>query len=109
MASAAARAACLGQVNDVLSEARCVMSFDRNATLRVYAEAIGEASKPWAWAIYRGTGRFLITRSRPAYRERADALEAGFKAARDVSRRLRVDVAAGDADCTQGQYITSAP
>ena len=85
------------------------MLFDRQTVLSVQAEATGNAPKLWAWVIYRGAERFLITRSRPEYRERADALEAGFKAARDVSRRLRVDVAAGDADCTQGQYITSAP
>jgi hypothetical protein len=77
------------------------MPFDRNATLRVHAEAIGDVSKPWAWAIYRGTSRFLITRSRPEYRERVDALEAGFKAAKDVSRRLRVEVVTEDANRTQ--------
>jgi hypothetical protein len=74
------------------------MPFDRNDPLRVQVEAVGKAPKVWAWAIYRGTNRFLITRSRPEYRERADALEAGFKAAAGVGRRLRAEVAIGDAD-----------
>jgi hypothetical protein len=73
------------------------MPFDRTAPLTVHAEATGKAPSPWAWAIYRGANRFLITRSRPEYRERVDALEAGFKAAADVGRRLRAEIVVQDA------------
>lgn len=66
--------------------------FDRTTPLRVRAEAVGEKPTPWAWAIYRGTPLFLIARSRPEYRKRTDALEAGSKAATDVGRRLRTEI-----------------
>lgn len=68
------------------------MPFDRSHPLNVHAEATGEAPLAWAWAIYRGADRFLILRSRPEYEDRADALEAGLKAASDVGRRLRAEV-----------------
>jgi hypothetical protein len=74
------------------------MPFDRDDPLRVEAEAVGEASTPWAWAIYRGVNRFLIIRSRAEYHDRADALDAGLKAAVDVGRRLRTEVVVEDAD-----------
>jgi hypothetical protein len=66
--------------------------FDRDNPLRVQAEAVGEAPTLWAWAIYRGANRFLIARSRPEYRERADALAAGVKAAETVGHRLKVEI-----------------
>jgi hypothetical protein len=72
------------------------MPFDRDNPLRVRAEAVGKAPKLWAWAIYRGSDRFLITRSRPDYYERANALEAGLKAAGDIGRRLRTEVVVED-------------
>jgi hypothetical protein len=56
---------------------------------------------PWAWAIYRGTDRFLIARSRPEYQERTEALDAGLRAAVDVGRRLRVEVVTEDVGHTQ--------
>ena len=77
------------------------MPFDRSAPLTVYVEPVGKAPKSWAWAIYRGANGFLITRSRPEYRERTDALEAGLKAAADVGRRLRVGVVAAEASHAQ--------
>ena len=76
------------------------MPFDRDIALMVRAEAVGKAPKLWAWAIYRDGDRFLITRSRPDYYERADALEAGLKAAGDVGRRLRTEVVVEDANRT---------
>lgn len=66
--------------------------FDPTSPLRVRAEAVGEEPFPWAWAIYRGAIPFLIVRSRPEYRKRTDALEAGSKAATDVGRRLRAGI-----------------
>lgn len=75
--------------------------FDRAEPLRVQAEAIGGASAPWAWAIYRGAGHFLIARSQAKYGERADALQAGLKAAELVGRRLRVEVVVEDSSGTQ--------
>jgi hypothetical protein len=77
------------------------VTFSRAEPLRVHAEVTGEAPTLWAWAIYRGTDRFLIARSRPEYQERNEALEAGLRAAVDVGRRLRVEVVTEDADCTQ--------
>lgn len=77
------------------------MPFDRDNPLKVQAEAAGKAPKLWAWAIYRGPNNFLITRSRPEYRERADALEAGLKAAVDIGRRLRAEVMVENAASTQ--------
>lgn len=74
------------------------MPFNRDDRLRVRAEAVGTTPKPWVWAIYRGTDRFLITRSRPEYRERDEALEAGLKAAADVGRRLHTEVVAEEAE-----------
>lgn len=74
------------------------MSFDRTEPLRVRAEATGEAPEPWAWAIYRGDDCFLILRSRPEYRERIEALDAGFAAAMGVGRRLRAEVVIEDAE-----------
>ena len=66
--------------------------FDRTEPLRVQAEATGEAPRPWRWAIYRGADHFLIARSQAEYRERAEALEAGIKAAETVGQRLRVEI-----------------
>lgn len=69
-----------------------VLPFDRSEPLRVRAEAVSTGPTPWAWAIYRGTERFLIVRSRAEYREPAEALDAGLKAAGDVGNRLRAEV-----------------
>ena len=77
------------------------MPFDRTEPLQVQVEAIGEAPTPWAWVIYRGAHRFLIARSRPEYRERADALAAGLKAAVEVGHRLRVEVVTQDTAATR--------
>lgn len=60
--------------------------------LTVRAEAVGAPPIPWAWAIYRGIHPLLILRSRPEYRERADALKAGSKAAGEIGRRIRAPV-----------------
>lgn len=68
------------------------MSYDRSDLLTVRAEAIGGAPVPWAWAIYRGPHSLLILRSRPEYREHADALQAGLRAASEVGRKLRAPV-----------------
>mgnify|MGYP000630883645 FL=1 len=68
------------------------MSCDRNDLLTVRAEAIGAASAPWAWAIYRGPKSLLILRSRPVYRDRADALGEGVQAATEIGRRLRAPI-----------------
>lgn len=74
------------------------MPFDRDNPLRVRAEAVGKAPKLWAWAIYRDANRFLIARSQPEYRDRADALDAGLKAATEVGRRLRTGIVVEDAN-----------
>jgi hypothetical protein len=66
--------------------------FDRTDPLKVQAENTGQAPTPWAWAIYRGSERSLIVRSRSEYSGPADALEAGLKAAATVGHRLRVEV-----------------
>ena len=68
------------------------MPYDRSVPLSVQTEATGKAPTAWAWAIYRGAERFLILRSRPKYVNRADALEAGLRAAADVGRRLGAEV-----------------
>lgn len=68
------------------------MSDGPSDLLTVRAEAIGGTPVPWAWAIYRGPGSLLILRSRPQYRERADALQAGLQAAAEVGRRLRAPI-----------------
>lgn len=69
-----------------------VLPFDRSEPLRVRAEAVSTGLTPWAWAIYRGADQFLIVRSRADYRERAEALDAGLKAAGYVGNRLRAEV-----------------
>ena len=46
----------------------------------------------WAWAIYRGADHFLITRSQAEYRERAEALDAGIKAAETIGQWLHVEI-----------------
>ena len=74
------------------------MPFDRNEPLRVRAESAGTGLTPWAWAIYRGANQFLIVRSRPKYRQRIEALEAGHKAAGEVGQRLRAEVVVEDAE-----------
>ena len=76
------------------------MPFNRNDPLRVRAEAAGNDLTPWAWAIYRGANQFLIVRSRPEYRQRIEALQAGLKAAGEVGQRLRVEVVAEEAEAT---------
>lgn len=93
------KAACADQPIGALSgENGSVMPFDRDNPLWVRAEAVGKAPKLWAWAIYRGGDRFLITRSRPDYHEHADALAAGLKAAGNVGRRLRTQVVVEDSN-----------
>ncbi|GJD31103.1 hypothetical protein PMNALOAF_2356 [Methylobacterium adhaesivum] len=72
------------------------MPFDETAPLEVRAEAAGGGAKRWAWAIHRGADRCLIVRSRPEYRDRAQALEAGLMAAGGVGARLRADVVVRD-------------
>jgi hypothetical protein len=72
------------------------MPFDETAPLEVRAEAAGSGAKRWAWAIHRGADRCLIVRSRPEYRDRAQALEAGLMAAGGVGARLRADVVVRD-------------
>lgn len=74
------------------------MLFDKEACLSVQAEATGKPPKLWARIIYLGDERFLITRSQPEYRNCADVVEAGFKAAIYVGRRLRTEVVIEDAD-----------
>lgn len=74
------------------------MPFDRNEPLKVRAEAADTGLTPWAWAIYRGANQFLIVRSRHEYRQRIEALQAGFKAAGEVGQRLRVEVVVEDAE-----------
>lgn len=72
------------------------MPFDQTAPLEVRAEAAGGGAKPWSWAIHRGANRCLIVRSRPEYRDRAEALEAGLKAAGGVGARLGAEVVVHD-------------
>ena len=73
------------------------MPFDRRAPLNVHAEAMDKGQTAWGWAVYRGSERFLILRSRPDYPDRSDALAAGFEAAKDIGRRLGVEVVSDDA------------
>lgn len=68
------------------------MPHDNPTSLVVQAEATGEPPNEWAWAIYCGTGQFLITRSRPEFAKRTEAMEAGSTAAADVARKLRIDI-----------------
>lgn len=72
------------------------MTYGRDAQLNVLIEPVGSAPKLWAWAIYRGSDRFLILRSRPEYHEYDAALEAGLKAAADVSRLQARIIVSGD-------------
>jgi hypothetical protein len=71
-------------------------AFDRSEPLMVGAEVDGLASTPWAWTVHRGAGRFVILRSRPEYRDRAEAMAAGVEAAVHIGRRLRVEVITED-------------
>ena len=82
---------------DDLSEAGYIMPSDRNEPLRVRAEAADTGLTPWTWAIYQGANQFLIVRSRPEYRQRIEAPQAGFKAAGEVGQRLRAEVVLEDA------------
>ena len=45
-----------------------------------------------------GANHLLIVRSRPKYRQRIEALEAGFKAAGEVAQWLRAEVVLEDAE-----------
>ena len=73
-----------------------IMPFDQAAPLEVRTEAPGKGTKPWAWSIHRGANRCFIVRSRPEYRDRAEALEAGLKAAGGVGARLGAEVVVRD-------------
>ena len=72
------------------------MPFDQTASLGVGAEAAGDEVKRWAWAIHRGADRCLIVRSRPEYRDRAEALEVGLKGAGRMGARLGAEVGVCD-------------
>jgi hypothetical protein len=72
------------------------MPHGKPTSLQIQAEAIGEKPLEWAWAIYCGTDRFLITRSRAEFSSRAEALEAGGTAAVDVARKLRIHIVEQD-------------
>ncbi len=72
------------------------MPFDQTAPLEVWAEAAGDGATSWAWSIHRGANRCLMVRSRPEYRDRAEALEAGLKAAGGVGARLGAEVVVRD-------------
>ncbi|MFF8802869.1 MULTISPECIES: hypothetical protein [unclassified Methylobacterium] len=72
------------------------MPVDQTAPLEVGIEAAGDGVQRWAWAIHREANRCLIVRSRPEYRDRAEALEAGLKAAGGVGARLGAEVVVRD-------------
>lgn len=74
------------------------MPHGKPTSLQIQAEATGEKPLEWAWAIYCGTDRFLITRSRAEFSSRTEALEAGEAAANEVARRLRIETVKQDAD-----------
>lgn len=74
------------------------MPHGKLTSLQIQAEAAGEEPLEWAWAIYRGTDRFLITRSRAEFSSRAGALDAGGTAAVEVAQKLRIHIIEPDAD-----------
>jgi hypothetical protein len=70
------------------------MPFGGRAHLYVRTDATDDRPAIWAWAVYGGSDRFLILRSRPACAVCSEALAAGLEAVKDIGRRLGTEVAA---------------